>query len=226
MKTKLIYLLIISLVSSLFVQAQEQEQESEHVFIFYNPQYLFTNGIRMDIDIRTGMSNKLWVISPYYYSDGSNESFLNRGDDSDYDSRKYESMYGYGLGIARRIFLKSKPTADGFYAQLGITYRYFSVQGDNFTYVKTTGDDGLEYYSMQDIEYSININSYNGSLIIGHQFNPFTKFYIDLYIGFGLRYSTHESPEGAVIKYNRGNIDYGYSGTQFIGGFRLGVNIF
>ena len=201
-----------------------QEHDTENVVAFIVPQYLITNAIRVDIDFRKPESNKWWVISPYYYSDGSSSSILNRNN-SDFNPTKYESMYGVGIGVARKLFLKSKTTAEGFYATAGLTYKYFNIHGDNYTYVKTTGDDGLAYYQMKDLKYTININSYNGYVIMGHQFNPYSKFYIDLFIGFGLKYSTHNSPEKVVVKYNRGNIDYGYTGTQFIGGLRLGVSL-
>lgn len=220
---------IIYILTAFFIMlasnfSMAQEQDSENIIAFIVPQYLITNAIRVDIDFRKPKSNKWWVISPYYYSDGSDYSFLNRNN-SDFNLYKYESMNGVGIGVARKIFLKSDETAKGFYATVGLTYKYFSIHGNNFTYVESTGDDGLEYYRMDDLMYSININSYKGSIIIGHQFNPLSKFYIDLFIGFGLRYSTHDSPEKVAITYNRGSIDYGYSGTQFIGGLRLGVGL-
>lgn len=219
------YLLMAFIVLILSQVSMAQEHKSENVVAYIVPQYLFTNGIRLDIDLRKPESNKWWVISPYYYSDGSNSSFLNQ-DGLDYNPRKYENMYGIGIGIARKIFLKSNSTAKGFYAMAGLTYKYFNIQGDNLTYVETTGDDGLTYFEMQDLKYTININSYSGYAVLGHQFNPFSKFYIDLFMGFGLRYSSHNSPEKAAIKYNRGNIDYGYSGTHFVGGARLGITLF
>ncbi|MFO7829466.1 MAG: hypothetical protein R6V23_12645 [Bacteroidales bacterium] len=221
--------IIILIIAILFVfngKTSAQENDNENLLLSFNPQYLFTNAIRLDFDIRTKNSNNWWVISPYYYTDGDNESFLNRGGYGNYNRKKYESMYGLGLGIARKIYILPKSGAGGLYAMAGVTYKYFSIRGDNFTYVETTGDDGLNYYDMQDVEYTININSYGGSVIIGNQFNPFPKFYIDLYLGFGLKYSTHSSPENVLIEYNRGSIDYGYSGTQFLGGVRLGIAIF
>ena len=223
---KKITTLIIAILLIYTGKSIAQENYSEKLILSFNPQYLFTNAIRVDFDVRSKASNNWWVISPYYYTDGADESFLNRGDRNNYNPTKYENMYGLGLGIARKIYLLQKTEAKGLYALAGITYKYFSIQGDNFTYVETTGDDGLNYYDMQDMEYTININSYGGSLIIGNQFNPFPKFYIDLYLGFGLKYSKHSSPENAVIEYDRGSIDYGYSGTQFLGGVRLGVALF
>jgi hypothetical protein len=224
MKKYILSILIIFTFGQLLIG---QVNKSENAVIFFNPQYLFTSGLRVDIDFRKPNSNKWWVISPYYYSDGDDASFLNRDNSSGYNSREYESMYGLGLGVARKIFFKSDDTtAKGFYVLGGVTYRYFEIQGDNLTYVETTGADGLEYFDLQDIEYTVNINSYNGYVILGNQFNISSRCYFDLYMGFGLRYSTHNSPENAVVEYNRGNIDYGYSGTQFIGGFRIGVTLF
>lgn len=216
-----------ALVLTLIVcTAKAQNESNEKLILSINPQYLFTNAIRLDFDLNLNGDKSWWVISPYFYSDDSQESFLNRGSEDDYNSRKYESMYGIGLGVARKIYLLKQDHAEGLYALAGVTYRYFSIQGDNYTFVENTGTDGLSYYELEDLEYNININSYNGYIIIGNQFNPFSKFYIDLYIGFGIKYSSHSSPEGVVIEYDRGSIDYGYSGTQFLGGFRFGVALF
>jgi hypothetical protein len=224
MKNKYIITLLFITVCSLFSHAQDSK--SENVILFFNPQYLFTNGVRIDVDFRKSDSNKWWIISPYYYSDGSDRSFLNRGSGSYYNSTEYESMQGYGLGVSRKIFFKAKSTAKGLYVLVGLTYRHFNIEANNYTYVEITGDDGLKYYDLRNTDYTININSYNGSLVLGHQFNPAPRFYIDLYMGFGLRYSAHSSPENATVEYDRGNIDYGYNGTQFIGGGRLGITLF
>jgi len=224
-KMKIKYSLFLAILIFFNIFAFSQEQKNEKVILFFVPQYLITNGIRLDIDIRKPDSNKWWIISPYYYSDGSSSSSLNPSDQYEYNPHSYEKMLGYGLGISRKIFI-TKNSYKGLYASLGINYKYFAIKGDNFNYVEITGDDGLVYYEMQDINYTVNINSYNGYAIIGQQFNPFSKFYIDLFLGFGIKYSTHSSPENVVIKYNRGNIDYGYSGTQLIGGVRLGVAVF
>jgi len=223
MKIKYILIFVIVLFWNDF--AFSQDQKNEKVVLFFVPQYLITNGIRLDIDIRKTDSNKWWIISPYFYADGSSSSSLNPDDQYDYNPHSYEKMTGYGLGISRKIFV-TKHSYKGLYAALGINYRYFTIEGDNFNYVELTGDDGLIYYEMQDLNYSVNINSYNGYAIMGQQFNPFSKFYIDLFLGFGIKYSTHSSPENVAIEYNRGNIDYGYSGTQFIAGARLGIAIF
>lgn len=224
MKIKKIFLISI-ILSLCYHFSSAQETKSENLIAFINPQYLLINGIRFDIEFRKPESNKWWVISPYYYSDGSSNSILSSNWNPDLELNEYENMYGAGLGVARKMFLKSSPTANGVYAMVRFTYNYFNIKGDNLAYVQTTDSDGLQYYQIQDLEYTININSYQGSVILGKQFNPFSKFYFDLYMGLGLKYSTHESPEKVATTFNRGMIDYGYSGTQFIGGFRFGVSL-
>lgn len=219
MNKKKSILILILLIFSSNIKAQEEINDNKITFIV--PQYIITNGIRIDIDIRKPESNNWWVITPYYYDDDSKLSFLNPDDNFEFNPHSYESMYGAGLGIARKIFLR-KPTK-GLYVMAGIGYKYFKIKGDNETYVETLGDDGLVYFEIQDLKYAININSYSGYATIGYQLNPFSKFYIDFYLGFGIRYSTHNSPENVTTKYNRGNIDYGYSGTLPIIGVRLGV---
>jgi len=223
MKAKHI-LLVISLLL-ITISSLAQEQKNEKAVLFFVPQYLITNGIRIDIDIRKPDSNKWWIISPYYYTDGSSSSILNPDNNSGYNPYTYEKMTGFGLGVSRKMFI-TKHSNKGLYALFGVTYKYLNIKGDGYNYVETTGDDGLEYYEMQDLEYTVNINSYSGCVVIGQQFNPFSKFYIDLYLGFGLKYSTHDSPENVAVKYNRGNLDYGYSGTQLVAGVRLGVALF
>ena len=225
MKYKIIYALLILILFVSLQNVDAQESDSERFAVFFVPQYIITNGIRVDVDFRKAESGSWWVISPYYYSDGSSSSFLNPSDNYDYNTYTYKKLIGGGLGISRKIFI-TKNKNKGFYAMLGATYKYFKIDGDNLNYVEYTGDDGLTYYEMQDLEYSININSYAGQIILGHQFNPASKFYIDLFIGFGVKFSEHSSPENVMVKYNRGAIDYGYSGTQFIGGARFGIALF
>jgi len=212
------------LVFVLFILARTitaQENNSNKTISFIVPQYIITNGIRVDIDVRKPDSKSWWVISPYYYDDDSKHRILNPEDNSGFDPHRYESMYGVGLGIARKIFLRHG--TKGFYAMAGVSYKYFNIRGDNEAYVEYREDDGLNYIEVQQLSYTVNINSYNGYATIGYQINPFSKFYIDFYLGFGLRYSTHESPQNVITKYNRGNIDYGYSGTHPVVGGRLGI---
>jgi len=223
MRTK--YILIFILLIGFNHISRAQKDLKEDLIVFFSPQYMITNAIRLDIDIRQGETNKWWIVAPYFYFDNSSTSVLNTDDlyEDNYDPHVYKDMWGAGLELRRKMFLLSRNYDKGFYLSFGANYKYFNIIGDNVTYFEEEGEDGLMYHRMADIAYSININSYSGFATIGHQFKPSSKFFIDLYVGFGLKYSFHNSPQHVSIKYNRDFTDYGYTGTQFLGGFRLGV---
>lgn len=219
------YLLIFIFLFGFNQYSHAQKDIKENLIVFFSPQYMITNAMRFDIDIRQGETNKWWVVSPYFYFDNSSTSILNPDEEfeNSYDPHTYEEMWGLGLELRRKMFLLNRNFDKGFYLSFGANYKYFDITGDNVIYIEEEGDDGLIYTRMADISYSININSYSGFATVGHQFKPSSKFFIDLYVGFGLKYSFHNSPQNVSVEYNRDFTDYGYTGTQFLGGFRLGV---
>lgn len=214
------FFLCISTISN----AQEEDDRHHKILIFGNPQYLVTNGLRIDVDLNQKNSRNWLVFSPYYYSDKSSVDALNlSGSDEYYDLYSYDKMTGAGLGLSKKIFLTRNTISEGFYLLYGGTYRYFDIDGNGFTWVEYTGTDGLKRQEMDDIKYQLSIHSINANAVIGYQYQAFSSFYIDFYCGFGLKYSIHNSPQNVTVKYNRGYYDYGYTGTQFIGGIRFGI---
>ena len=184
------------------------------------------NALRVDFDFQQGDSKNWLSFSPYYYYDnGSFDPLYISGSEDELDGHAYEKMYGVGLGVSRKTFLSKEPTSSGFYLAYGGTYKYFDIAGDNFTWVKYTGDDGLEYQHMEDIEYSIFIHSMGAHTVLGFQNQIYPGLFINAYMGFGVKYSLHSSPEDVTVKYNRGIHDLGYTGTHFVGGLSLGIGI-
>ena len=112
-------------------------------------------------------------------------------------------MRGVGMGIAQKIFLSKEPVSEGFYLIYGATYKYFDIDGNNFIWVEYTGGDGLDYQHMQVIP----------------------SLYMDFFVGFGVKYAFHQSPEHVTVKYNRGINDFGYIGTLMVGGIRIGIGL-
>lgn len=225
MKKTILILTII--LGSIISNAQEKQ---ENILVFGVPQYLITNAIRIDIDIRKPNTNSWWIISPYYYVDKSNNDAIDINynydydyNSYDYDLHEYDELYGFGLGIERKTIIGKSIKSEGFYLKYGVNYKNFAVIGNNFTFREYVGDDGITYQGLRDGKYTININSFNALTALGYQFELMSKLYLDTYLGFGVKYSTHSSKEKVTIKYNRQVTDYGYTGTQFIIGVRLGV---
>ena len=98
----------------------------------------------------------------------------------------------------------------------GATYKNYHLTGDDFIWVEYTGFDGLPYQHMDDISYSMNIHNMGGHAVLGWQLQIAPSWYMDFYLGLGIKYSQHYSPEHVTIKYNRGVNDYGYTGTHFV----------
>jgi hypothetical protein len=226
MKKIVITILLIASGTLTSMKAKPPESKEYNFVIFGVPQYIVSNGLRIDFDIHKKNSSRWLILSPYYYFDRSSVDLLNLGgSNDDYDPYSYDQMMGTGLGIAQKIFLSKEPVSHGYYLHYGITYKYFHIDGNNYTWIEYTGEDGLPYQHMQDIEYNMNIHSVAASANLGYQYQIMPALYLDLFIGFGVKYAFHYSPEHVTVKYNRGINDLGYIGTHMTGGIRIGIGL-
>jgi hypothetical protein len=223
MKSIYTFTLVFIFCFSVLTNAQEDEKQPNFM-VFGVPQYLFTNGLRIDFDIHKKDTRNWFIVSPYYYSHNSSLDLLNlSGGEGYYDVYNYDKLTGGGLGLSKKIFLTKKSLYEGFYLSYGGSYKYFDIDGNSFIWVEYTGEDGLKYQEMKDIKYKLFIHSMNANAVIGYQYQVIPSLYLDFYCGFGIKYSIHDSPQNVTVKYNRGYYDYGYTGTQFIGGVRFGI---
>jgi hypothetical protein len=219
---------ITLLLSGIFfsLRAQQPERKEYNFLVFGVPQYIISNGLRIDFDFHQKEKPHWFILSPYYYFDHSSVDLLNLGGSQDYyDPYTYDQMTGIGMGISRRTFLSKESVSHGYYLQYGATYKYFDIDGNNFTWVEYTGDDEFPYQEMQDIKYNMYIHSLSACAIVGYQTQIIPSLYLDIYVGFGVKYAIHHSPEHVTVKYNRGVDDFGYTGTHMVGGLRIGVGL-
>lgn len=231
MKKLIIVLIALYLfpVARIFSQTGFWNREKkEHSFILSGvPQFLASNGLRINLDIQKKNTAKWFIISPYLYYDKLSVDPLNLGgSDTYFDNYSYKQMLGAGLGLGQRIFLSKKPISHGVYIWFSGTYKYFNISGDNGTFVEYVDEeDGLTYQHIEDINYTINIHQMSLGAVVGYQFQIIPTLYIDPYIGFGIKYSFHNSPQNATLEYNRGVDDYGFTGTHISGGIRFGFGL-
>ncbi|MBN2485583.1 MAG: hypothetical protein JXB34_06390 [Bacteroidales bacterium] len=224
MKNKYILVLVFIFISFTGYAQEEAVEKSPGLMVFGVPQYILTNGLRIDFDLHKKGTQNWIVLSPYYYSDNSSADLLNLGGSDEYfDVYNYDKLTGAGLGILKKTFLSKKSLTEGFYLAYGGSYKYFDIDGNSYTWIEFTGTDGLVYQKMADLKYDLYIHSINANAIIGYQLEANPSLFFDFFCGFGLRYSIHSSPQNVTTKYNRGYYDYGYTGTQFIAGLRVGI---
>lgn len=195
------------------IHAQENPPK---LLIMGVPQYIFNQGIRIDVDLPTKNYKSWWVFSPQY--------FINVTDLNGFSDNNFKSLHGYGLNIYHRGFLSKQSVEKGTYISGGIGYQHFNIAADFERWISIE-QDGLNYMQMVSESSNIYINKVLAEALIGYQKEITSRLYIDFYLGIGLRYSFHKQPEGIDRKYNSNASDYGYTGTVFVGGIRFGVGI-
>ncbi len=196
----------------LFLYAQETPGIPEKkTGIGVVPQYAIMNGFRTDIDIRLNKPGQWLVFGPQFY--------INTGNS---DLWSYEELSGFGIDLSHRIYMKSKTQPKGPYLAYGPVLQYFSIR-DNGLVSYVFEESGSEYIGLHDDLIHTNIFKFGGNLMIGLQALISDVFYIDTYLGTGIRFSYDDRVKGLHGYYNDGWLDLGYSGTLIVGGVRFGV---
>lgn len=211
---KKILILILGIIISAHIAISQENPPK--LIIMGVPQYMIRHGIRIDFEIPTKNYRSWWVISPVY--------FINVSDLGNDERRDYKRMHGYGLSFGRKAYLSKTFPEQGVYLGGALGYHYYNFVTD-LGHWEEIEREGLNYLEYATSDYHIYVNKFLVDAIIGYQTEIASRLYIDVYAGVGLRYSLHEQPTGSDIKYNDNVFDYGYTGTSFVGGIRLGIGL-
>ena len=208
------YLIILFLIlpNLSFSQPQSLETAAKTFNVGFVPQYSITDGFRFDLDFRLNDKNQWLVVAPQVY--------INTGSNWDYD---INSLTGFGLEAQHRIYIKNTPFPKGFYLAYGSVFNYFSVKDDGYVY-ESYLEDGATYHELNEDEMTTRIYKVGGNLIVGVQFLVADFFYIDTYLGTGMRFSFDDKSRGLHDYYNDWWGDIGYSGSLLVGGVRFGLS--
>jgi hypothetical protein len=188
-------LLILSLIISISAIAQEdiQATKEKKFAISFVPQYAITGGMRIDFDFK--LSKKTWLtLAPTLYY--VNNSYMYGNDETSYS--------GVSLDLNYRYF----PSEKGVYAAAGLLYKYLDI-------------DYSEYND--DTRKMSDINTVGLNIMFGYQFILVEQLFLDIYLGWGFRYSIEDSKETANI-WDDSILDLGYSGFLPIAGLRIGFS--
>jgi hypothetical protein len=204
------------IIMYLSVNAYSQSK-TYNTLIMGVPQYLVNNGLRIDIDKRIKETNNWLVISPILYLSYHNDFSMQ--DD-------YKSVKGGGLTLSyRKMYTKSDQPV-GFYISPGLCYQFVDINTDNNIWDKITDQWGQVKYDWVNKNYDARIHKIGGNITIGVQAEIYPGLLLDFFAGTGIRYSFRSYSNGeAGIRFNSSMLGYGYSGTLFVGGFRIGVGL-
>ena len=186
-------LTLVFLIFSITLFSQEDVKVNDETKFAFSlvPQYVITGGMRMDIDRK--VSDKCWLtIAPIFY-------YMENSYMYDPESTSYA---GVGLFTNYRYF----PSGKGIYAGVGLNYRYLNTDYSDYN---------------EETEKHAKFNTYGFDFTFGYQFRLVEQLFMDLYLGWGFRYSLQDTEEEEEY-WSDAFLDLGYSGFLPVAGLRLG----
>jgi hypothetical protein len=200
------------LLAPLCLYSQEDSASYEKTFsVGAVPQYAIVNGTRLDFDVRLKKENQWLVIAPQFYNYKGNSNIWD-----------YEELSGFGIDLNHRIYRKGKTLPTGAYFSYGPVFQYFSVK-DNGLASYVYKEEGIEYVGLNEELIHTNIFKFGGNVMFGVQSMIGDIFYIDTYIGTGIRFSYDNRTSGLHGYFNDWWGDLGYSGSLIVAGVRFGI---
>ncbi len=207
-----IFSLFVLIPVFLFAQ-NEEEKQIKTIGIGLVPQYAIVSGIRTDLEFRLHKKGQWIVVAPQFY--------INTGQSNLWD---FKEMIGAGIELQHKIYFKDKPVPRGFYFAYGPLFQYYSVQNNGLA-PNNFIENNTEYIGLEDKIITTNITKFGANLIFGIQTQIIDDFYLDFYLGTGVRLSYDNLNSGLHNGYNETWLDMGYSGTLLVGGIKLGVSL-
>jgi hypothetical protein len=209
-----IILIILVLLNSTIVFAQDEKPFQREKILSIVPQYVFQNGFRVDYEFTLQNNRQSWLqFSPELFisTDGNNMTNAN-----------YKSMRGVGLEVHHKYFMKEPNERYGFYFAYGGGLQVFGIKNDqNVQYTYSEYDTNYISYRTEEVNTTINRVLLN--FIVGKQITRHKPFIVDYYLGVGFRYSMDKNLE-LMEMYNQSWFDNGYSGSLLVAGLKLGFN--
>lgn len=197
-------LLILSLIllASLMAKSQISEEhdsiEPPTKILSLVPQYAIINGLRVDYDFQ--MSKNHWIqIAPTLYAGKRNM-----------DINDFYSIKGFALQLYHRYH-----PGEGFdkvpvYLSVGPVYQYFQLRHEEYS------------GSITEMR-NTTIHRVGADILIGIFNTTSNTFIFDLYTGLGLRHAFLSTDAENEHRFDETFIDYGYSGTIWLLGLRIGI---
>jgi hypothetical protein len=199
---KRLFTILLLFHISFSVAAQEPETASENKFptrmISFVPQYAFMNGLRLDYDFQLTKNN--WIqLAPTFYI--GKESM---------DINNFEEIAGIGLHAYHRYHPGGGFGEVPVYLSFGPVYQYFHLEHE-------------EWEMNSTILRNTHIHRIGLDVIIGIFSPAANEIVFDVYTGIGLRQAFHKTDAVKADNFDDSIVDFGYSGSIFILGLRIGI---
>ena len=194
------------------------------------PLQWFNYGLRFDFEMRLGDGPGWLQFGPAVYfnsdEDKDDPSYYYEGNDYHYFSRwyyggmrePYSKMRGSGLDVNYKWFINSDRS---FYLASGLSYAHFNIEywGRGW---ESYFEDGLQYHAYVLDYRTQNINRLGINMFFGYQAPAQDSFLFDVFWGLAYRHSFSDKNKPS---FSESMLSYGYAGTVFLVGVRIGFGI-
>jgi len=191
MKKMKLLIVLLFIAGTAIAQDDVTPVEDTNFALSVSPQYVITGGMRLDLDFKVNDKGWLTVAPVMYYL---NNSYM-------YDPEN-TSYTGVGAFVNYRYF----PSGQGIYAGAGLNYRFLNTDYSHYN---------------ESTEINAKFNTYGFDLTFGYQFRLVEQLFMDLYLGWGFRYSFQDTVEEEEY-WSDAFLDLGYSGFLPVAGLRIG----
>lgn len=211
---KLTTLLTVAVLLMATSVATAQEKPMTRA-IMMSPQYVLNNALRFEFDFKLDSTNTWLIIAPQFYQ-------KHKDSDDALNHQDYNQMTGVGVDFLMRKYLLRNKSGKGFYYSYGVGYRYLDIQTDSYLWEPSV-ENNITFYQRGNSNYRVALHGVSIRSTAGFQFSIVDKLMGDGFIGVGMKYAFYDRPDGSFVRFNAGPSDYGYIGTYFVGGFRIGI---
>jgi len=193
--------------------AQQQRDSTErgtNYSLAFEPLFVFINCFKTDIAVKPIGSSFGIELTPEVYA---TERIIKHPGDK---------VSGYGIGLYGKIYL----THDKHPAMLsiGATYRDINIRYKDIGFIPYQ-QNGLDYYRYTDFTDVLKMKSTLVDLKLSDRLvNVDDAFFLDVYLGFGCKFSSSTSKYAGFRSEDKDVLDYGYNGPTVVAGVKLVIN--
>lgn len=220
----LLMCLILSISYSTHCWGQAQDS-LKNISVGFTPQYLFQNGLRIDLEKEYGPKRNRIAVRPYYYN-GTTFIYENRGatafNRSINAADKSDDVSGWGLELMHKFRISRKDKYGYPYVGVGMGYHNVKLKFNEFDWQPEI-EDGLAILRFDLFAQEEKVQRFDALIVIGYRAFLGHHFALDFTLGGVARTSWIESSLENPRDHQRGVLLYGFEGNTIRFGITLSM---
>gem|GEM_PF-4123512 len=180
------------------------------------PQYFVLGTFKTAFDLKIGQDDWIVLTARATWREREQPDF-----DIYYNDDSFLRSWGAGVELAYRKYLNKPEDMARYFFSFNLGYNYYEPVYYRYMWVDYK-EDGLNFTTYMPGEDKRQIHQPKGEMAMGTLFRVFGSWFFELNAGGGIKYSMFDKYRGDPENLYRYYWSYGYSGTYFLMGFRIG----